>query len=371
MKQIGIICSGIILALVSCTFTKTLVYNSVNISDYKIFKNRTVRTGNPQLWAIHEDYNKHDIPSGYLAEIDNIGTVAYLVVCKGKILHEEYWDGYDKDSYSNSFSMAKSFVSLLIGFAIDDGYIQNTDQKVCDFIPEYAKDERSGIAIKDLLTMSSGLYFGESYGSPFSRTARVYYGRNMYRIIKNLKLKDEPGTKFSYSSGDTQVLAFVLEKATGKTLSDYASEKLWIPLGANHDALWCLDKKNGHEKAYCCFNSNARDFARIGQLILQNGKWNGKQLISEQYLRQSLTPASYLKIGEHNVDFYGFQWWLMDYKDMKVTYARGLLGQYIIIIPDRELVIVRLGHHRSKQTRNGIPEDLFMWMDIALGMTGG
>lgn len=354
----------------SCTLTKTLIYQKADIDDYKIFNNRTVEKGDHILWKTDENYNKYKISEDYLKEIKEIETVAYLVVYKGKILHEEYWDGYNSDSYTNSFSMAKSIIGLLIGFAIDDGFINNVDQKVSDFIPEFKKDDRDKITIKDLLTMSSGLYWGESYSSPFSRTARAYYGKNLYGIAKKLKLKSEPGKVYSYSSGDTQILSFIIEKATGKHVSDYASEKLWKPLGTKNNALWSLDKKNGNEKAYCCFNSNARDFAKIGQFMLQNGEWNGKQLLSVNYLKSSLTPASHLTYDDKPVDFYGYQWWILNYNDIQVCYARGLLGQYIMFIPEKEIVVVRLGHRRSAGTENGIPNDIKMWLDIALDMTG-
>ncbi len=368
MKHIAIV---IIIAIITsaCTFTKTLYYNKANITDYKIFKNREVKTSGCQEWKLSEDYNKHSIPAKYIEDIKKIKTVSYLVVYNGEILHEEYWDKYDKDKYSNSFSMAKSFVSLLIGFAIDDGYIKSVDQKVSDFLDYFKEGKKNDITIRNLLTMSSGLNWNESYGNPFGNTAKSYYGRDIEKIIKSLPADFEPGKKFVYSSGDTQVLAFILEKATGKTLSDYMSEKLWMPLGAKNNALWSLDKKNGHEKAFCCFNSNARDFARIGQFVLQNGKWNGKQLLSDKYLKESLSPATYLKTSSGKaVDFYGFQWWMFKYKNMDIKFARGLLGQYIFIIPAKNLVIVRLGHHRSKTFVNGIPSDIYMWVDIALGM---
>lgn len=368
MKSLIILISLLIILICSCTFTKTLYYNKANITDYKIFKNRVVEAGDLQEWKLSENYNKNSIPEKYIETIEEIETVSYLVVHKGEILHEEYWDKYNKDSYSNSFSVAKSFISLLIGFAIDDGFIKNVDQKVADYLDYFKEGDKSKISIKNLLTMSSGLSYDESYGNPFGNTAKSYYGKKLEKIIMSLPADFEAGQNFKYSSGDTQILAFIIEKATGKSVSEYMSEKLWKPLGAENDALWSLDKKNGHEKAFCCFNSNARDFARIGQFVLQNGKWNGKQLISKDYLKESLSPASYLKAGERSVDFYGYQWWMFKYEGMDVKFARGLLGQYILIIPDKELVIVRLGHHRSKTFKNGIPSDIYMWVEIALEM---
>ena len=142
-------------------------------------------------------------------------------------------------------------------------------------------------------------------------------------------------------------------------------------MGAQHDALWSLDRPNGIEKAYCCFNTNARDFARFGQLILNHGKWNGKQLVSESWLNKSLSPVSHLiDKDSKNVDYYGWQWWLMNYKGHQVFYMRGINGQYVIIVPELDTVIVRLGHKRSTDRINGTPADFFTWIDAGLEISG-
>ncbi len=352
----------------SCTLVKTLYYNKADIDDHAIFKYREVKTGEHQEWELSENYNKNTILSNYIPIILEYETASYLVVHKGKILHEEYWGKYNKDSYTNSFSMSKSFVSLLIGFAIDDGVIKGVDQKAADFLDYFKESDKANISIKDLLTMSSSLNWKESYNSPFGNTAKSYYGKNLEKIIKKLPADSIHGEKFAYSSGDTQILALIIEKATGKSLSDYMSEKLWQALGTKHIARWSIDKKDGHEKAFCCFNSNARDFAKIGQFILQTGKWNGKQLLSESYIKESLAPATHIKFGEKPVEFYGYQWWMIKHKEMDVKFARGLFGQYIFIIPEKDLVIVRLGHKRSSASVKGVPADVLMWLDIAFEM---
>jgi len=207
---------------------------------------------------------------------------------------EAYWDGYGKDSYSNSFSMAKSIVSLLVGCAINDGYIRSIDDPVGNYLPEFAEGDKAKITIKHLLTMSSGLSWDESYSTLFSLTTKGYYGNNLSQLVLNQTVVKEPGKTFEYRSGDTQLLSLIIEKATGETLSDYASEKIWTKVGAEHDALWCLDRNDGVEKAFCCFNSNARDFARFGQLVLNQGMWNGEQIVPASYLAEALTPATYL-----------------------------------------------------------------------------
>lgn len=350
---------------------RALIYQKVNIDDYKIFNNRTVKAGEAQPWKLHPAYNTYKLNAEQLQYFNDFRTVAFLVIKDSSLLFESYWDGYGKDSYSNSFSMAKSIVSLLVGCALQDSAIKSIDEPIGNYLPEFKKGEKSKITIKHLLTMSSGLNWDESYSTLFSLTTKGYYGNNLPGLVLNQYVVNEPGKIFEYRSGDTQLLSLIIEKATGKTLSDYASEKIWTKVGAEHDALWCLDHKNGVEKAFCCFNSNARDFARFGQLVLNGGKWNGEQLVPVAYLQESLTPASYLFDPENNkyVDFYGYQWWMITIDGLKVWYARGLLGQYIFIIPDLNTVIVRLGHVRNSNKIDGHPEDVFKYIRFGIDIS--
>ncbi len=265
--------------------------------------------------------------------------------------------------------MAKSVVSLLIGVAIDEGAIKSVNQKVGDFLPQYKEGANAQLTIRHLLTMSAGLNWDESYASPLSMTTAAYYGDNLEKLMQEMEVVTTPGQKTNYQSGSTQVLAQILKKATGKSLAAYASEKLWKPLGAQHDALWSLDQEGGDEKAYCCFNSNARDFARLGQLVLQEGNWEGQQLISSAYIKEATTPATDLEaqIDESQNDYYGYQFWYLEHKGHKVAYMRGILGQYIFIIPDKNAVVVRLGHKRDKEKGAYFaPKDAFTYVDVAL-----
>ncbi len=347
---------------------KAVRYGTPDIDDYRIFENRVIKAGNPQPWRISGHYNQGKIPAGRLKYFEEYQTIAYLVIQDTAIIFEQYWDGYDDKSLSNSFSAAKSIVSLLAGIARDEGKIGSFNQPAADYYPPFAADNRKEITIKDVLTMSAGLNWDEAYSSPFSITTKAYYGDNIEPLITNLKLVEKPGTRYRYQSGVTELLSFIVANASGKTLSDYASEKLWTPIGAEHDALWCLDHKNGLEKAYCCFNSNARDFARIGQLILNKGKWNGTQVVSEAFIDEATTPATWLKDedSDRNVDFYGYQWWRLTHNGMEVKYARGILGQYILVIPAKNMVVVRLGHKRSDvKTAGNYPEDIDVWLDTA------
>jgi len=349
---------------------RALIYQQVNIDDYKIFHNRTVKAGTPQPWRLHEKYNSYQLTNDQLKYFNDFRTVAFLVVKDTALLFESYWDGYGKDSYSNSFSMAKSIVSLLMGCALSDGYVKSIDEPVGNYLPEFAEGDKAKITIKHLLTMSSGLSWDESYSTLFSLTTQGYYGKNLPKLVLNQTVVKEPGKTFEYRSGDTQLLSLIIEKATGKTLADYASEKIWSKIGAEHDALWCLDRKDGVEKAFCCFNTNARDFARFGQLVLNGGRWNGEQIVPEEYLNESLTPASYLFDPEtnKNVDFYGYQWWMINVDGYKTWYARGLLGQYIFVIPSLNAVVVRLGHVRNNNRIDGTPEDVYQYIRFGISI---
>lgn len=363
-------CSLLLLAVImlsGCTYLRrALWYQTANITDHKIFESRVIEAGEEQIWFMTPDYNQKQISDSLQRKMEEYKTVSFVVVQNGSLKHEKYWDIGSENSLTNSFSAAKSVVALLIGVAIDDGKIESVEQKVSDFIPEFKKGENAKLTIKDVLTMSSGLNWKESYGSPFSTTTKAYYGTNLNKLITKLIVVEEPGKTFKYLSGNTQLLAMILEKATGKSLSEYASEKLWKPIGAKNDALWSLDKKDGVEKAYCCFNSNARDFARIGQLCLKKGKWGTQQIISEEYIENALSPARHLKTEfGTEVDFYGYQWWILEYKGMKIPYARGILGQYIFVIYEKNAVVVRLGHKRAKEYRGAHTQDAFVYLDAA------
>ncbi|PRY10438.1 CubicO group peptidase (beta-lactamase class C family) [Pontibacter ummariensis] len=331
---------------------KALFYNFADIDDNEIFAQREIEApAVPQPWPLAENYNELQMPQELAQLHEELESVAFLVIKDDSILYEQYWDGYSDESLSNSFSMAKSVVSMLVGAAIKEGKIKSVEQPVGDFLPDFREGDKAKIKIKHLLWMSSGLNWDESYSSPFSMTTEAYYGTDLKRLIGRLEAVEEPGKEFSYKSGDTQVLGFVVEAATGESLSAYAEEKLWKPLGAVHDAEWSVDRPDGIEKAYCCFFSNARDFARLGKLYLQHGIWNGDTIVPPAYVEVSLTPSGLVKESDgEEVDFYGYQWWLLpDYRGQNVFYARGILGQYVIVVPEEDLIIVRLGKQRGER----------------------
>lgn len=336
---------------------KAVYYNFADIDDYEIFTNDTVATSTPQPWPMAPNYNAVKMPDSLNTLLDQTKTVALAVIKDGAMLYEKYWDGYSDSSLSGSFSVAKSITSLLIGAAIKEGKIKSVDEPVSNYLDGFNEGLAAKLTIKHLLTMSSGSNWDESYSNPLSVTTEAYYGSNLAKIVKNVKIIKEPGTYHDYKSGDTGLLGLIVEKTTGKSLSEYASEKLWQPMGAEHAALWSTDKKKGVAKAYCCFNTNARDFARIGQLMLDSGRWKGNAIIDSAYYTQSVNACKIPDEKGVPCTYYGYQWWIADAYP-GVFYARGILGQYIIIIPSKKVVIVRLGHKRSEIFVNGLREEV-------------
>lgn len=315
-------------------------HHTVFIDDYPYFENDTIKSGNNfQPWLLHKKYNSVE-PTEELKSINSeLETVAYLIIKNDSIFHEWYAPNYGKDSKTNSFSVTKSITSSMLGKAIMDGYIESLDQPVTDFYPEYGDIKTT---VGDLASMASGLNWVEHYTSPFSLTARANYDNDLAETILNLKQVKTSGKEFEYLSGNTQLLGMIIQKATGKTLANYLSESFWKPMGASQDALWQLDDaENRLAKTFCCISSNARDFARFGKLYKDYGKWNGKQILDSTFVAKSVSPR-FADSPE-----YGYGWWLKKMKDKNFFLMRGHHSQYIIVEPNDNVIIVRLGHHTS------------------------
>ena len=279
---------------------------------------------------------------------------------------KKYYNGYSSVSKSNSFSVVKSMVSALLGKAIMDGHVKSLDQKVKDFVPELQGPYADQVTLGDLSSMASGMQWDEKYYNPFSVTAAAYFVEDISQLIIDQPINIEPGQAFRYKSGATQLLGIALTRATQKELSTYLSESFWQPMGAEQDALWELDSQaSGMEKAYCCFASNARDFARFGKLYKDHGKWQGEVLLDSSFVATSVKPRF-----EASPE-YGYGWWLETYKGHRVYMERGHLGQYIIVFPDLDLITVRLGELKGK-SMEGKPytEDIYIYMDAALELAG-
>jgi CubicO group peptidase (beta-lactamase class C family) len=330
-----------------CTYSKMAWYNFADITDYQIF---------PEAPLKHSDkpftfYRSNDQtvfpetlihPSKGILPLDKFmeetGTVAFLVMRNDTIYMERYYNDYDTTSPVASFSMAKSVISSLIGIAIQEGYIKSVQEPVTNYIPELAVNGYDKVTIEHLLTMTSGMDFNESYSNPFGEAAQYYYGDNLREMIPKLKLKTAPGREFEYLSGNSELLGLVLERALkNKSVTQYLQEKIWTPIGMEFDAGWSIDTEDkGLEKTFCCVNARARDFLKFGRLYLNNGNWNGQQIVPAEWVQASTTSS----VENGRAAYYGYQWWLGTNGDFC---AIGILGQHIYVNPAKKMVIVRLG----------------------------
>lgn len=331
------------------------------IDDYPYFENHLIENADSvQPWKIADNYNKTEATKTLDSLNEKLGTAAFLIIKNDRIVFEKYYQDYEKLSRTNSFSMAKSIVTALMFKAIQDGYLRNIQQPVSDFFPQF--DPR--LSLGDLSSMSSGLNWNENYYNPFASTARSYFGENNREQILELQVTETPGKEFKYLSGNTELLGMVIEKATGMSLSEYLSKSFWKPMGMNDDALWQIDSRESNlEKAYCCIASNARNFAKFGRLFENYGDWNGTQLLDSSYVALASRPRF------EKSPYYGYGFWLSNYRNKEIFYMRGVLGQYVIIIPEDHLIITRLGQKFIRKTGDDKHyKDFYMYIDEAYKM---
>lgn len=347
----------ILIVFNSCRVGRFFIYNFADIRDYKKFPAHYIEK--PSVpFTFFEDNSLQKIVLPKIVEYKNkqlafaeflekSNTIAFLIIRNDTIYYENYFNNYKRENIISSFSMAKSYVSALIGIAIDEGKIKSTEQPITDYLVQLKnKPGFEKITIQHLLDMQSGLEFDESYYNPFGDVAKYYYGTNISKYIKKLKIKSPPGLIFEYNSVNTQLLGMIVQCATGKNLSEYLQEKIWLPLGMEYDATWNIDsKKHQTEKAFCCINARARDFAKFGRLYLNKGNWNARQIVSEEWVRKSTVITM-----ESKQRRYSNQWWhtVESDKPSGDFFAGGLLGQYIYVYPSKNVIIVRLGKSRGK-----------------------
>ena len=349
--RLALFLSALALMLTGCKVGRFVVYNFADTNDHRKFPSRPLQPapeprrypvdleGPAPRWATTDGERVT-----FEQFLEEHRTVAFLVVHRDTIRYERYFDGYDSARVHTSFSVAKSVVSMLIGCAIADGYIRSVEQPVTDFVPEMAERGWGRVSLEQVLQMTSGMDFQESYTNPFGTAATFYYGRRLRQSTRKLGLEREPGTGWDYDSGNTQLLGLVLERsfrAAGDstlTITEYLQRKLWTPLGMEFPASWSIDRRNGGiEKTFCCLNTPARDFAKLGSLYLHQGRWQGRQLVPSGWVERSTRVDT----SDGSVWWYQYQWWLPDREGSFM--AEGILGQYIYVDPAREVVIVRLG----------------------------
>ena len=339
------------LALGSCTFATILRYGPSGVEDYAIFPHRTLKAGRqpyrfpngPRLnspTVPYHAFGEHDLDS-LLAAND---TLAFLVLKNDRLVYERYFNGHGEDKLSQIFSVSKSVLSMLIGCALDDGLIRSIQQPVTDFVPELRTLGYDAVTLEHLLQMTSGMDYLE-WDNPFGLHPAFYYGDDLEKRLLAIPLANPPGTRWSYKSGENELLGLILARSLhGRTITDYMQEKLWEPLGMEFDGQWAVDHEpDGLEKTFCCLALRPRDALKLGRLMLHNGEWEGRRILSEAWVARS----HQVDIRNGSAWFYQNQWWVGDLAGNDY-YAMGHLGQIIYVNPGKDVVIVRLGSDRGR-----------------------
>ncbi len=281
--------------------------------------------------------------------LDSTNTTGLLVIKDGKIVLEKYFLGAGQHSRFTSMSMAKSFTSTLVGMAIADGKIANVNQPVSEYVPELKGSGYDGVPIRDVLQMSSGVKFSEDYKGTDDLTEMwtrcvEQEKQSLDDYARSLPREEPAGKQFYYRSVDTQVLGWVVRRATGEHLADYLSRKLWQPMGAESDASWVVDG-TGAEASFCCIQATLRDYGRFGLMFLNRGKANGSQIVPSSWVTEATTPdAPQVQPGKLMPGFplgYQYQWWTLPGGLDHPYAAEGVFFQFIFIAPHDNVVIVK------------------------------
>jgi len=347
-----------LLNLVKCGLPKT--------RDLNCYKYNIIKSQEPKELQKAAFYNSFDIPDSLKEGMQQYKTNALLIVQDNEIIFEKYWNGFDSATVSNSFSAGKTVTGLLVGIALDKGYIKSLDQKVSDFLPNFDKGKDTLLTVEDLLTMSSGLKWSEKFNNIFSDVVKAYYTNNLKPLIKKTHVISTPGKIMEYQCVNSLLLGQIIEHTSGIPIAQFAQKYLWNKIGATHDAFWTTDK-NGITRTFCCFYATARDYAKMGLLVLNNGKYiDGTYVLPDDYIQRMTSPNTFLKNKKgETVDYYGYQMWITHYKGYTIPYFRGMFGQYVFIVPGKNAVIVRLGDKRTEQMKNHTPIDAFIYLEAA------
>ena len=345
-------------------YTYLIGRTAPEVDDRNFFPFDPIAATDPKPWPMHRSSVRAALTQDEEKLLQDLYSVGFVVIQNDSLLFEQYWNGWDADSVSNSFSVAKSYISVLTGVAMQEGVIKDVWEPVGKYNPAYAEGCYADIRLYHLLTMSTGLDWSESGADPFSDNAKGYYGYDVLKLSLEQPCREKPGVSFDYISGSTQIMAEVLEAAYGRTLLELVQEKLWGPLQCEYPAYWGKDRKDGEYKAFCCLYATGRDFARVGQMYLDSGRWNGKQIVPVDYWKASITPAVLDDKGKPNKR-YGYFWWLAELDGKPIHYCRGFHGQYVVVIPHERTVLVRMGMRREEVNEEGHPQDVFEWIRIA------
>ena len=343
--------------LFSCKLIKPVFYNLPDEKDATRFPYRTIMPAPDsaifyfkKITEIPDEINRIKVEN---KSINSTGvslnqfvklhkTISFAIIRNDSLLFEYYDNNYSATTNVSSFSIAKSYITMLIGIAIDEGFIKSVNDPITDYISEWKyKAGYNLITIKDLLRHTSGLKFTENIFNPESDQLEFYYGTNLRKSILGSTIKEPPGQHFDYQSENPSLLALIIERATGSKVSNYLQKKIWSQIGTEAPALWSTDRIDSAaiEKAFCCLNARTLDFAKFARLLLNKGNWNGKQIIPRHWIEESITSTT----SNGGKISYGYNLGIGP-DAYNSFYPIGLYGQLLYIYPKKNLIIVRFGN---------------------------
>ena len=344
--------------------------------DYKMFPYRTIENTPPAYpfpraasgaLPVEVEYKERDSIKRVALDklLESTATHAFIVIKDGQLLDERYLNGYQRDSVCMSRSIAKSFTSALVGIAIDDGYIKSVDDLIIKYLPELSGRGFDTITIRNLLTMGSGIRYRISE-LPWDEDALYYFYPNIRNLLlTDMEVAEPPGQTFHYTDYNVGLLTIILERTTHSSVSNYLQEKIWKRIGMEYPATWSLDScEDGFELTHVALNARAIDYAKFGQLFLDNGNWNGKQIISDRWVHESTAPdlndhrpwGTYPQWADAG-GYYKYFWWGNSRGPGDYNFeAIGRWGQFIFVAPRANVVIVR--------TAGDLGLDLEQWPQV-------
>lgn len=339
------------LASTGCIFSRMFYYNTPNLGAAEYFDRRAIAPSpapmplarTPQEAELRLTDSEKRSYSSFDELLERNKTHAFLAIKDDKIIYERYFRGTTETTALPAFSMSKTMAALLVGCAIEDGLLGSTNDKIVDHIPELKqRDGYDAITIDHLLRMTSGIDFTEESVAG----AMFYYSQDLKSRLYSYPIKWKPGTHYEYGSINTQLLWDALHRRLGgRTVSNYFAERIWTPLGAEHTATWALDSaQNGVEKLFGGFNATVRDQARMGLVYLHHGKIGDRTIVPADWIKASFEPDDVVGIVDSSdgwVRRAKYQWFITI--SGRAYFAKGYHGQYVFLVPDKNMVFVRFG----------------------------
>jgi CubicO group peptidase (beta-lactamase class C family) len=344
-------------------FTILFFISSVNSSEV-YYPNETWEVASPESQNVKSTRVQKLIDMSF----EDNATMSVVIIKNGKIIGEQYAEGYDSNSYGTSWSMAKSFYAALVGISIEEGEINSLDDPVADYL-DYFNDDRSDVTIRDLLDMSSGLEY------PEHQHEKMFFRKDHLQYSKDIEVEKPAGTKFEYNNINSMLLGDILFEVTGLKADTLLRERILNHIGNSDYKLW--RDESGNVLTYCCIDMSAREYSRFGLLFARNGNWEGNQLISEDFVNETFqtvweTPSWWT----NSKRYYSLHWWVSKYDDeSKIFNASGRFGQYIFVDRENDLIFTRLTKYNDSDYGSiqkwGILGYIVSWMGVetAIGVS--